>query len=289
MLTVLAPAKLNLTLEVLAERPDGFHEIRSVVQTINLYDSFRFNVSQKLEFKCDRRDWIAEESLVSKAAVLLRETAGYSGGAAIGIDKRIPIASGLGGDSSGAAATLRGLNKLWDLGLPSPKLLELASQLGSDVPFLLYGGTALLKGRGEIVTSLPSLSHLWVVLMIPPVPRTRDKTGRLYASLEAGHYTQGQMTEKLVVLLTRDGGVTPSIPLFNVFEGVAFNSFDGLEGYWEQFLKAGAQEIHLAGSGPTLFTLVKDKIQAEVIHKTLQRHGLESYLAETSTAIDWIG
>lgn len=283
MLTLLAPAKLNLTLEVLAKRPDGFHEIRSVIQTINLCDSLRFQLSQSLTFKCDEPKWLPEKSLVSKAASLLQETTKSPKGATIEVTKRIPLVSGLGGDSSDAAAILRGLNQLWDLGLPQAELVELASQLGSDVAFFLYGGTALARGRGEIVTPLSSLPHTWVVLVIPPVPRIPGKTERLYATLMSEHYTEGQITDRLVATLTSDREVTPSM-LFNVFESVALDMFDQLREYREQFLKAGADYVHLAGSGPALFTLIKDKIQADKLYKSLQQQGLEVYLVETLTS-----
>ena len=285
MLTVLAPAKLNLTLEVLAKRPDGFHEIRSVIQTINLCDSLHFQLSQNIEFKSSMPDLIPEDSLVSKATSLLGQATGCSNGATIEVTKRIPLVSGLGGDSSDAAATLRGLNKLWGLRLSPPELLELASQLGSDVAFFVYGGTAVVRGRGEMVTPLPPLSPMWVVVMMPPEPRLPGKTERLYASLNASHYTDGQITEKLVEELREGGEFTPSL-LFNTFDNVAFAHFSELSVYREHLVKAGATDIHLAGSGPALFTLVKDRIQAEKIYKSLQQQGLESYLTDTLAAIE---
>jgi len=288
MLTVLAPAKLNLTLEVLAKRPDGFHEVRSVIQAINLCDSLHFQLSEGVIIKCDEPKWIPEKSLVSKTLSLLQEATKCPEGVSIEINKRIPLVSGLGGDSSDAAAILRGLNKLWDLGLSLSQLLELASQLGSDVAFFLYGGTALVKGRGEIVTPLPHLPPTWVVLAIPPVSGMEGKTKRLYSSLVAGHYTDGQITDRLVGVLDRGGEVTP-LKLFNVFDGVALDSFSGLGEYWEQFLQAGAQEVHLAGSGPALFTLIEDKIQAERIYENLQQERLESYLVETLAPVDRLG
>ncbi|MBA7716692.1 4-diphosphocytidyl-2-C-methyl-D-erythritol kinase [subsurface metagenome] len=285
MLTILAPAKLNLTLEVLAKRQDGFHEIRSVIQTISLCDSLHFQLGQNMEFKSDTPNWAPEKSLVSKASSLIREASGCTRGVTIEINKRIPWLSGLGGDSSDAAAILRGLNKLWGLGLSLKKLLELAAQLSSDASFFLYGGTALAEGRGEIVTSLPSLPHMWVVLMMPPVPRRLGKTKQLYASLKASHYTGGQITDRLVTSLARGGEVTSS-SLFNVFDEVALDNFAGLGKYREQFLKAGAQEVHLAGSGPALFTLLRDKNRAEKIYENLQKQGLESYLSDTLPAIE---
>ena len=285
MLTLKAPAKLNLTLEVLAKRRDGFHEIRSVIQTINLCDSLRFRLSQNIEIIPDLSGWMPEESLVSKAASLLQEVTGCGKGATIEVDKRIPLLSGLGGDSSDAATTLLGLNELWGLELSQDGLLELAVQLGSDVAFFLYGGTALVGGRGEMVTPLPPVSPMWVVLLLPQVPRMSGKTKRLYAKVKASHYTRGQITDRLVTRLTRGGEVIPSM-LYNVFDEVARDSFNGLEEYWEQFLKAGAQEVHLAGSGPALFTIIKDRAQAEKIYQHLQGEGLESYLGKTASATD---
>ncbi len=303
MLTILAPAKLNLTLEVLAKRPDGFHEIRSVIQTINLCDRLRFQLNHNIEFRCSKPDWIAADSLVSRAASLLRQATGCGNGAIIEIDKHIPLVSGLGGDSSDAAATLRGLNQLWGLGLSLPELVKLASPLGSDIAFSLYGGTALVKGRGEMVTPLPSLPHTWVVLMLPTVPGMPGKTKQLYASLKASHYTEGQITDRFVALLTgrslkgRSPFKTNTSPspskergikgerlisnIFNVFDTVALDNFVGLGEYWQQFLEAGATDVHLAGSGPALFTLVKAQAQAERIYRHLQQQELESYLTDT--------
>jgi len=285
MLTVLAPAKINLTLEVLAKRRDGFHEIRSVIQTINLCDSLHFHLSQSIEFKCDVSNWIPEESLASKATGLLREVTGCTKGATIEINKRIPLMSGLGGDSSDAAAILRGLNKLWGLSLSPGELLELAARLGSDVAFFVYGGTALVKGRGEVVTPLPPLPHMWVVVMMPSVPRLPGKTERLYASLNASHYTDGQITEKLVEELREGREFIPSL-LFNTFENVAFTRLSEISVYREHVVKVGATDIHLAGSGPALFTLIKDKSQAEELHIRLQQQRLEPYLTETLATIE---
>lgn len=288
MLTILAPAKLNLTLEVLAERPDGFHEIRSVAQTINLCDSLRFRLSEDIKFDCADPRWIPETSLVSRAVSLLQRTTGCSQGVTIEVDKRIPLISGLSGDSSDAAAVLLGLNKLWGLGLSLPQLVELASQLGSDVAFFLYGGTALLKGRGEVVTPLPPFPHMMVVLMLPPVPRVPGKTGRLYTSLPSSYYTRGEITDRLVASLTGEGlkGEGLADRVFNVLADVALDNFAGLGQYREQFLKAGAEEVYLAGSGPALFALTEDKAQVERIYQNLRQQGLESYLAETLDALD---
>lgn len=279
-LDILAPAKINLTLEVLAERPDGFHEIRSVVQAMGLCDRLRFRPGPGTQLTCDNRDWDSRLSLVPRAISLIRGATGRSQGAAIDIRKRIPLLAGLGGDSSDAAATLLGLYRLWGLGLAPRELARLASQLGSDVPFFLHGGTALLEGRGEIVTPLPPLPRVWVVLLVPPVPRLPGKTARLYASLSASHYTLGEATEGLAEGLRRGvvGELRPS-SLFNAFDATI--EAQGLSEYRQKFLEVGAPEVHLAGSGPTLYTMVAAKALAEKIHQRLLRAGLESYLAET--------
>ena len=285
IVTVMAPAKLNLTLEVLSRRGDGFHEIRSVVQTIRLCDRIDFQPGKKTVFRCDAPGWLPEESLVSRAAALLKETSGCDEGATIELSKKIPLLSGLGGDSGDAAAVLVGLNRLWGLAYSSGELARLASRLGSDVAFFLFGGTALMQGRGEVVSPLPPLPEMWAVLLMPDIPRSAGKTGRLYASLKKKHYSSGQATEELVALLTRGGDITPN-NLFNAFDGVAYDSFEGLDGYRQRFLQAGAGSVHLAGSGPTLFTLVKDRSPAEKVYASLKKQGLESYLVETISATE---
>jgi 4-diphosphocytidyl-2-C-methyl-D-erythritol kinase len=281
MLTIQAPAKINLTLEVLGERPDGFHEIRSIIQTISLCDSLRFRSSKKLRFSCDNPDFVIEESLVSRAAALLQQASGFSKRATIEINKRIPLSSGLGGDSSAAAAILVGLNRLWQSGLSLEKLVELAPRLGSDVAFFLYGGTALVEGRGERITPLPPLPPIWVVLIVPAVPRIPEKTKRLYASLKPSHYTDGQITEKLIKALKASEKFKPSL-LFNTFENVAFDHFTGLEVYKEHFIKLGAPNVHLAGSGPALFAMLEDKAPAEDLYTRCKQQGMEAYWGETA-------
>jgi len=278
MLTILAPAKLNLTLEVLARRPDGYHEIRSIIQTINLCDRLTFKDSQSADIKSNLPEWSPEKSLVSRAVSFLRDLSGVSKGRAIEVEIRIPLISGLGGDSGAPAATLRGLNAVWELKLPEEKLLGLAAQLGSDVPFFLYGGTALAEGRGEVVTPLPPFLHRWVVLVMPDVPRPPDKTAALYASLSASHFTDGKITQRMVDELKE--GREPSM-FFNTFENVAFSGRSELKVYRDHIRKLGAPHVHLAGSGPALFTLFKEKSKAEELLTRCKQQNMETYLAET--------
>jgi 4-diphosphocytidyl-2-C-methyl-D-erythritol kinase len=287
MLTIPAPAKLNLTLEVLGKRSDGYHEIRSVIQTIGLCDSLHFLPGDKIEVKCDNTGWIPQQSLIPLAASLLQETSGCAKGVTISLSKKIPLLSGLAGDSSGAVAALLGLNRLWGLGYSLGDLAKLAEKLGSDIPFFFSGGTALIRGRGESVSPLPALPPMWVVLLMPEIKRTIGKTASLYALLKPKFYTRGEATEQLVTLLARGGEIDSSV-LFNVFESVAYASFTGLEVYRDRFLMAGADSVHLAGSGPALFTLMKNKAEAGGIYRRLKEQDLEVYMVETIGGIDFM-
>ena len=282
ILSLEAPAKINLTLEVLGKRPDGYHEIKSVMQTIGLCDRLRFELAADMEYLCRSQKWQPEKSLLPKAVSLLKERTGTTKEVAIRITKHIPLVSGLGGESSLGAAALRGLNRLWELGLQVSDLEALAARLGSDAPFFIRGGTALSEGRGEIITSLPPFPESWVVLLIPDLPEVPQKTTRLYACLNESHYTGGEITERLVSRLRQDGGPDSSL-LFNVFDGVALRVFPGLEQYRQCFVSAGAPDVHLAGAGPTLFALFDLKTRAETVYRKLAEQGIKTYLVATGT------
>jgi 4-diphosphocytidyl-2-C-methyl-D-erythritol kinase len=284
MLTIEAPAKINLTLEVLGKRVDGYHEIRSMIQTINFCDSLQITQNKEVRFKSNKSVWSGEQSLVAKAVKLLQAATGSTQGASIKIKKCLPLISGLGGDSSDAAAVLRGLNQLWELGLSTTKLQALTQQLGSDVSFFLSGGTALMEGRGEKVTPLPPMPHQWVILIIPEVPRLPGKTKRVYSMLRPSHYTDGKITEKLITFL-KSGGEFSSSLLYNVFENVVFGSGEELTILRDHLLKIGAPNIHLAGSGPTMFTLLEDKSQAEDLLVRLKNQRIEAFLTETRNSL----
>ncbi|MFC2033007.1 4-(cytidine 5'-diphospho)-2-C-methyl-D-erythritol kinase [Chloroflexota bacterium] len=280
MLIIEAPAKLNLTLEVLGKRPDGYHEIRSVMQTVSLHDKLSFQPANGINITSGSTEWKPEESLVSRAVSLVQRATSCSRGAAIEMEKHIPLVAGLGGDSSDAAATLRGLNQLWELGLSQRKLLELAAQLGSDVPFFIDGGTALAEGRGELLTPLTPHPRMWFVLVVPDVPRLPEKTKRLYASLKPEHFTDGHITQRMIEVLKEGKEVTHSL-LFNIFENIAFAPGSKLRLYRELIARMGTDNIHLAGSGPSLFSLVKDEAQADDLYTRCKDQGMEAYVAGT--------
>jgi len=278
MITTTAQAKINITLEVLKKRADGYHEIRSIVQTIDFCDKLRFKADPRIEITCDLPEWSGSKSLVSKSVELLRLAYNTRQGAVIEIEKHIPLNSGMGGDSSDAAAVLRGLNLLWGLKLSMRELLNLGAQLGSDVSLFLYGGTLLIEGRGEKVHPLPPMPHMTAVLLIPPGLTMENKTRMLYSQLNVNHYTSGKITEDFANML--EGRVTgQKSSMFNIFDNVGMRYFTGLKEYRRKFIEAGAVDVHLAGSGPTLFTLLQDEIKASEIYKNLRQQDLETCLA----------
>ncbi len=284
-LKVKAPAKINLTLEVLSKRDDGYHEIRSVIQTIDLCDIITIDSGEGGSFQSDIPEWDAGKSLISRAVDLFRETTGCSKGVSITVEKHIPMMAGFGGDSSDAAAVLRGLNQFCETNLSPEKLHAMAEQLGSDVPFFLYGGTALIEGRGEKVTSLPSVPETYLVLAVPSIDIGPDKTKQLFENLTPNHYTDGEITQKFAGVLD-SGGEIPS--LFNTFENVAFTKFPGLNVFREHFIKLGAERVHLAGSGPVLFTVVKDMAEAEGLYNQLEKQQMNPVIAKTVNGIEKI-
>ncbi len=277
MIEVPAPAKINLVLEVLNKRSDGYHEIRSLIQTINLYDVMYFEADRELEFICNISELQIPDNLVVKAAELMRTTYNCKRGAKIRLEKKIPTGAGLGGGSSDAAITLMALNKLWNLHVKREELLRLAAQLGSDVSFFLYRGMALVKSRGEHVIPLPSTPIPWFVVLSPAIPEIPAKTKKLYTQLNEQHFTQGQYTSEVMQSWSVDYRIDPR-KLFNVFDSVAFEVFPELERYQSMFKDAGADNIHLAGSGPSLFAPFEDQMKAGDVHRRLEAGGLRSYV-----------
>ncbi len=277
MLTVYAPAKINLVLEVLGKHND-YHRISSIVQSVDLCDALSFRPGKEVCFACDEAS-LEHDNLVTRAATLLKESTGCSLGARIELGKRIPWGVGLGGGSSDAAATLLALNELWGLGLSLSELVRLAARLGSDVPFFIYGGTALIEGKGEEVTPLPALPATWFVLLVPPLPRIPGKTRQMYGRLDATSFTGGHFVQQAVCSLRRGHMIDPSL-MFNVFERVAFDFLSDLRKYRQILAEAGADGVYLAGSGPCLFTLSSGE-KADEVFSRLRSQGLECYLASS--------
>lgn len=276
MLTVYAPAKINLVLEVLGKYDDNNHQIRSIAQTITLYDVLSFEMAREISLECNESS-LQTENLVMKAAELFQEVANCHKGVRIRLRKNIPWGVGLGGGSSDAASTLMALNTLWEVNFPQSRLAHLASEISSDAPLFVYGGTTLVEGRGEKVTPLPDASPTYFVLYMPSVAKIPDKTSRLYGKLSTRNFTRGQFVHAALQTLEQ-GKTLPSSLMVNVFEGVAFDIFPRLDKYKEIFEQTAGLPIHLTGSGPGLFAPVPSEEKANDVCLSMQKRGLECYV-----------
>ena len=270
-----AYAKVNLTLEVLGRRDDGYHEVVSIMQTVDLADEIDLEPAERLSVDCDDPSLRGEANLAWRAAVSLAGRAGMEPQAQVFIRKRIPTGMGLGGGSSDAASVLVGLNHLWELGLSAPELEEIAAELGSDVPFFIRGGTALAQGRGEALTPLPSLEGLGLLLVCPreSIP---DKTRAMYGRMNRSHYTDGGITQRVVDNLI--GGTLEVDGLHNVFETVAFETFPGLRDVFQQVEEATGRRPRLSGAGPSLFCLPAEEQDLSDAARALGIHRADVHL-----------
>ena len=284
MLTARAPAKINLVLEVLGRRADGYHDICGIAQTIDIYDTLRFELSDGLLFTCSEPA-LQEGNLVERASLLLRKHTGTTRGARIHLQKLIPWGAGLGGGSSDAAATLRALNTLWGLGLNDRELAVLASDLGSDVSLFLHGGTVLTEGKGDITLPVTLLPTTHLVLLIPQGTRIEAKTATLYRRLGTTHFTKAQFVRAALFALKAGKRIQDDL-MYNAFEKTAFDFFPGLLGVQAAFEKAAEGRVHLAGSGPCLFALFEGVMQARETASRLQALGYDARVAITTCTQD---
>lgn len=248
-----AAAKVNLGLEVVGKRADGYHELVTIFQAIGLYDEVAVGAAPPGQIALAADPALGGEgNLVLRAARSLVAWAGTNQGAALDLVKGIPV-GGLGGGSSDAAATLLALREFWALDITDKELATLATRLGADVPFFLRGGTALATGIGEVLTPLPSLAATWFVLLIPDLALPADKTRQLYAALTPGDFSDGSRTLEQAERLRQGAPLDPAL-LINSFAGPLYRLFPALAAWRDRLLAAGAAWVLPSGSGPTLYT-----------------------------------
>ncbi|MED1471874.1 MULTISPECIES: 4-(cytidine 5'-diphospho)-2-C-methyl-D-erythritol kinase [Bacillus] len=268
-LLVKAPAKINLSLDVLYKRPDGYHEVEMIMTTIDLADRVELSLlnQDKIHILSHNR-YVPDDqrNLAYQAAQLLKDRFQVKKGVVISIEKTIPVAAGLAGGSSDAAATLRGLNKLWGLGLTLDELAELGSEIGSDVSFCVYGGTAIAKGRGEFITDLPAPPTCWVILAKPFIGVS---TAEVYRRLDLNGMKHPN-TNGMVEAIKNNDYQQVCQNVGNVLEDVTLNLHPEVALIKDQMKRFGADAVLMSGSGPTVFGLVQHDSRMHRIYNGLR-------------------
>lgn len=242
-------AKINLLLRVLGKRADGFHELFTVFQTVSLHDEITFAESDDISLRCsDKRIPTNGKNLIVKAAEMLREHTGIKSGAQIHLEKRIPSPGGLGGGSSNAAAALIGLCRLWDVSFEIGDLLPIASELGSDVPFFLTGGTAIGRGRGTEIESVEDVGEVYLLIVSP---RVSVSTAAVYTGLRAEDLTN-EASNRILPVCRFDRDLNKAV-LVNDLEVSVFGSFPEIERVKRTLYDLGASQSLMSGSGASVF------------------------------------
>lgn len=276
MLYEKASAKINLTLDVLRRREDGYHEVEMVMTTVDLSDrlSFSKTTDGKITIRSSAH-FVPEDqrNLAYQAAALLQKRYNVSKGVSIHIDKKIPVAAGLAGGSADAAATLRGLNRLWNLHLSLDELASIATEIGSDVAFCVYGGTAVATGRGEKVQSIPAPPNCWVVLA---KPNLSVSTGSIYTRLSSEQMGY-RSTDKMVTAIQEQNYEEICRTTSNALESVTLNLHPEVRQLKEKMEDFGVDVARMSGSGPTVYGLVKNEFQAQRIYNALKGFCEEVY------------
>ncbi|EFV74140.1 4-diphosphocytidyl-2-C-methyl-D-erythritol kinase [Bacillus sp. 2_A_57_CT2] len=266
---VKAPAKINLSLDVLHKREDGYHEVEMIMTTIDLADRLELTLLDKDEIKIVSHNRFVpddQRNLAYQAAHLLKERFQVKKGVSITIEKAIPVAAGLAGGSSDAAAALRGLNKLWGLGLSLDELAEIGTEIGSDVSFCVYGGTALATGRGEKIQQLPAPPTCWVILAKPFIGVS---TADVYRRLDV-EQVQHPNTAEMIEAINAGSYDDVCRNMGNVLEDVTLNMHPEVLQIKDQMKRFGADAVLMSGSGPTVFGLVHHDSRMHRIYNGLR-------------------
>ena len=299
-----AYAKVNLTLAVLGRRADGYHQLASVMQTVALHDTLRLaplaqgdavssTYTPPIAFACDLPELgAATDNLAVRAAQVMQGEALAMGGDAarrarqgllLELRKQTPTQAGLGGGSSDAACVLASLDALWGLGLGAARLEALAATLGSDTPFFVGGGTALIGGRGEVVTPLPDAEPLWLILL---KPRVGVSTAAIFRALTPADYGDEADTQAVVAAIQARRPL-PFDRLTNTLEPVTLRAYPAVATARERLLAAGAPVVRMSGSGPTLYAPFRSLDEATAVHRRL-RADIEGDSSEDGACDAWL-
>lgn len=278
-LTKYANAKINLTLDVLGKREDGYHDLKMIMAEIPMADTIMLTKQNEITV-CTNMSFLPnnEKNIAFRAAKLFFEETGLAGGVDIRIDKKIPVSAGLAGGSSDAAAVFHGLNELYEAGLSLERLQQMGNQIGKDIPFCLQGGVALAEGTGERLTALPGLPHCWIVLIKPRFINVSTK--EIFTSLKASNLELHPDTLGAIQAMENGDLQGLSRRMYNVLEEVTVKKHPLISELKSVMLEEGALGSVMSGSGPSVFGLFDSPKCAEKAKNRLLTYDRQVFLME---------
>lgn len=254
-----ARAKINLGLDVLGKRPDGYHEVKMVMQTVGIYDRLILTKIPEEEIRIISNLAflpVNENNLIYKAVKLLKDEYHFEGGVEIDLNKFIPVAAGMAGGSTDAASAMFGMNKLFDLNLSMGKMMELGVRLGADVPYCVMRGTALAEGIGEKLTRLTPVPHMWILVAKPPI---NVSTRLVYEKLDLGGISEHPDIDGIIRAIQEQDVERIALSMGNVLESVTIPLYPVIDTIKQDMLSQGAINAMMSGSGPTVFGIFPDE------------------------------
>jgi len=277
---VKAYAKINISLDVVGKREDGYHLLKMIMQNIDLYDLLKFNkVASGINITCNK-SYVPtnEKNLVYKAAKLFMDTYDINTGVDVYIKKNIPVAAGMAGGSTDAAATLVAMNKLFEINASNKELMELGLKIGADVPYCIVGGTALCEGIGEVISPLkPFKNHILVVVK----PGFGVSTKDVYQGLDINKVFKHPDTEGLIKAMEEDDLRFVCENMKNILENVTLRKHYVLRGIKREMCELGAMGAMMSGSGPTVFAFFEDMQRAQHCYDKMKEKYKEVYISRT--------
>jgi 4-diphosphocytidyl-2-C-methyl-D-erythritol kinase len=275
-------AKINLSIDVLGKRNDGYHIVEMIMQTIDLYDYIEISErdDNKINIKSNNVNIpLNEDNIVYKAANLIKEKFNINRGLDIYIQKNIPVAAGMAGGSSNAAAILVGLNEMWNLNISEQDLMEIGLKLGADVPFCINGGAALAQGIGEQLTKIKCLNDTYILVCKPDI---FVSTAEVYKNLDMNKVPKRPNNKLLINCLENQEIKLLAKNMVNVLESVTSNNYEEINKIKDIMIKYGALGSMMSGSGPTVFGLFDEYEKAVKTSEYLKRQYNQTYLVESS-------
>jgi 4-diphosphocytidyl-2-C-methyl-D-erythritol kinase len=283
-ITLNAPAKINLALDVTGKRDNGYHDVRMIMQQIDLCDEITITknvigTDRQISIETDTEELpLNEDNLIYKAASLIMEECSIDEGVSISLKKRIPIAAGMAGGSTDAAAVLKGMNILFDAGLSDLRLRELGVRIGADIPYCIMGGTALSEGIGEILTPLKPMPGCTILIA---KPTTGVSTKYVYTKLDSVGVNKHPDIDGMIEAIDKGdiGGI--STRLMNVLENVTVEKCPVIKEIKRLMLEGGASGALMSGSGPTVFALFDDREEAKACAEIIEKAGIAGFITVT--------